>query len=119
MKVFTLQSILASSLLSLASANVASASIITANLYTPLGAVGNVITPISVNGNVPPGNAAILGFGYTLDFATDADQGVVNGTTPGKSATPVAGVTGSTPEYLTGDYGSPLTTSVDASGNYL
>lgn len=119
MKVSTLQGVLASAVLSLGFANVGSASIITADLYTPLTATGNVITPLAVNGAIPAGNSNIIGFGYTIDFATDADQGVVSGTTTSVHATPVAGVTGATPEYSTGDYGSSLTTSLSSSGNYL
>lgn len=119
MKVFTRQSILASALLSLGFANVASASIIASSMDTPLTALGNVITPIALNSGVPTGNAAIVGLSYTVDFATDADQGVVKGTTITKHATPVAGASGVSPEYLTGDYGSPLTTSIASSGEYL
>ncbi len=61
----------------------------------------------------------ITGSGYTVSFSTAANQGVVQGPAHALRAVPVAGVSGSTPEYLTGNYGSALTTNAAASGNYL
>jgi hypothetical protein len=48
-----------------------------------------------------------------------ANQGVVQGNLSAVHAVPVAGMTGGMAQYLTGDFGSLLTTSVAASGNYL
>jgi hypothetical protein len=59
------------------------------------------------------------GTGYSVSFAVDADQGVVRGALDGRYAVPVGGVTGGEPEYLTGGFGSALTTNVDDSGNYF
>jgi hypothetical protein len=44
---------------------------------------------------------------------------VVNGTVSGGHQVPVAAVNGGAPEYLTGDFGSPMTTNIAASANYF
>jgi hypothetical protein len=93
--------------------------ILSASLYTPL-AVPGTTTAIALQGIAAPSQAIIHGTGYSISFADmPSDQGVVQGTVSGLHATPVAGVSGGNPEYLTGDYGSALTTNVAASGNYL
>jgi hypothetical protein len=104
----------------IAIANPASASLIlSASLYSPFAMPGTT-TVVALQGITPPSTATIHGAGYTISFANmPADQGVVRGTVSGLHATPVAGVSGGNPEYLTGDYGSALTTNIAASGNYL
>ena len=95
--------------------------IVTASLFSPLAPAGSTLTPIAVTGITPPSQSTITGAGYTVTFTGEpANQGVVNGTTANVHAIPVAGVTSSgTAEYLTGDYGSSLTTTAALSGNYL
>jgi hypothetical protein len=90
-----------------------------ASLYTP--ALGSNPVVVDLTGIAPDSSADIFGSGYTIQFVPPfpSDQGVVRGAFPGQYAVPVAGVSSSQPEYLTGDYGSPLTTSVAESGNYL
>ena len=92
----------------------------TASLYSPLAGSGTV-TPITLTGILTPSQAPIVGTGYSVSFAgVDPNQGVVNGDLSGVHAVPVAGVTGGgDAEYLTGDWGSPLTSNIGASGNYL
>ena len=74
---------------------------------------------IDLVGIVTPSNATINAAGYAISFSVAAGQGVVNGPSSGNYAVPVGGATGGQPEYLTGNYGSSLTTNVGASGNYL
>jgi hypothetical protein len=66
-------------------------------------------------------SAEIFGVGYKIQFVSPfpPGQGVVQGASPSLFAVPVAGVSGGQPEYLTGNYGSPLTTTAAGSGNYL
>jgi hypothetical protein len=94
--------------------------ILTASLFTPQPIPGTT-TVIGVQGIVPPSQTAIIAPGYMVSFSggVTADQGVVHGTLPGGHATPVAGVSGDNPEYLTGDFDSALTTNIADSGNYL
>jgi hypothetical protein len=93
--------------------------ILSASLYTPLSVPG-ATTVVALQGIATPSQATVHGAGYTISFANmPADQGVVQGTDPGLHATPVAGVSSGQPEYLTGGYGSALTTNLAASGNYL
>jgi hypothetical protein len=57
---------------------------------------------------------------YIVTFAgVGATQGVVNADVAGSHAVPVAGMTGGSAEYLTGNFGSALTTDIAASGNYF
>ena len=94
--------------------------IITASLFSPLAPAGSTLTPIAVSGITPPSQSTIAGTGFTVTFTGEpANQGVVKGTTANVHAIPVAGVSGGAAEYLTGDYGSSLTTNPAASGNYL
>jgi hypothetical protein len=44
---------------------------------------------------------------------------VVNGTVAFQAAAPVAAASGGAPEYLTGDFGSAMTTDIAASANYF
>jgi hypothetical protein len=100
-------------------AGIAKASTISASLYTP--SLGSDAVVIDLIGITPDSSAEIFGFGYTIQFASPfpPGQGVVQGASSGQYAVPAAGVSGGQPEYLTGGYGSPLTTNIADSGNYL
>ena len=76
------------------------------------------VTPIVLAGISVPDAATIQGSGYSVTFNVGAGQGVVNGSN-GIHAIPVAGVSGTTPEYLTGDVGSALSSDPALAGNYL
>jgi len=107
-------------LLLAASAGTANASTIEASLYSPLWGDGPVA--IALAGITAPSQNPFSGAGYSVSFAVDSDQGVVRGAKDGRYAIPVAGVTGANPgqpEFLTGDFGSPLTASASSSGNYF
>ena len=119
MKMFS-KALLTVAAASFAAAGLANADSITASLYSPLAPVGTTPTAVSLTGISAPSQSTINGSGYTVSFATDSNQGVVQGNGAGLHAVPVAGVTGgTTPQYLTGDYGSAKTTDVAASGNYF
>ncbi|HLH02579.1 MAG TPA: PEP-CTERM sorting domain-containing protein [Bryobacteraceae bacterium] len=90
---------------------------LSASLYSPTAPTGT-LTPIVLSG-LPTGNSNIVGSGFTVDFNVASNQGVVQGASSGNYAIPVAGVSGGQPLYLTGDYGSALTSNPAASGNYL
>jgi hypothetical protein len=98
--------------------SIANADTITASLFTPLPPAGVSPTLLSLSRIPTPSQSTITTSAYSISFSTAADQGVVQGTNPGH-AEPVAGVSGATPEYLTGDFGSSLTTNIADSGNYL
>jgi hypothetical protein len=117
MKVTDFTSVLAAGVLTLGSAAMANASIISASLNNPGSLSGNVITPIAFSG--PVGNSPIFGLGFAIDFSTAPGQGVVKGASGGNYAIPIAGTTASAPLYLTGTYGSSLTSFNDDSGDYL
>lgn len=99
--------------------NVAKADSITASLFSPMAPSGGSPVVVDLDGITPPSDATIDGTGYTISFSVGADQGVVQNT-DGVHAVPVAGVTGgTTAEFLTGGFGSALTTNIADSGNYL
>ncbi len=100
-------------------AALASADSITASLYSPLAPSGTTPSVVSLTGITTPSQSMITGSDYTVSFATASNQGVVQGNVSGAHAVPVAGVMGTTPEYLTGNYGSSLTTDPASSGNYF
>jgi hypothetical protein len=105
-------------LLLAASAGLANASTITASLYLPDAGLGPVV--IDLTGITATSQAPFSGPGYSVSFAVDSDQGVVQGALGGRYAIPVAGViNGNQAEYLTGDYGSALTPTAADSGNYF
>lgn len=105
---------------SLAVAGLANADSITAVVTEPVTTPGSSPTVVSLGGITAPSQTTLTGAGYTVSFSTTSVNGVVQGLLPGQHAVPVAGVTpGGDPEYLTGDYGSPLTTDIDKSGNYF
>lgn len=98
----------------------ASADTITASLFSPQAPNGATPTDVNLTGITAPSSSTIVGTGYTVTFSVGSGQGVVEGTLNPGHAVPVAGVTGSnTAEYLTGGYGSTLTTNIASSGNYL
>src|ERR1035438_5134345 len=105
-------------LLLAASAGLANANTITASLFSPDAGLGPVI--INLTGITATSQASFSGPGYSVSFAVDSDQGVVQGALGGRYAIPVAGVvSGNQPEYLTGGYGSPMTDVAANSGNYF
>ena len=93
---------------------------IAASLFSPLAPPGSSPVTIDLAG-ITPSQSALTGAGYSVSFSgVGPIQGVVQGTLgPVGHGVPVAGVTGGSPEYLTGGFGSPLTTDIGASGNYL
>jgi hypothetical protein len=99
----------------------AKADSITANLFSASPPSGTIPTVIDLSGVTSPSQVPVTGLGYSISFAgVGGDQGVVQGTMGDVHAVPVAGVVGgTTPEFLTGGFGSSLTTNVANSGNYL
>ena len=93
------------------------------SISSPIPPTGAIVTPIAIAGVTgTPSTATITTPAYTVTITnptTPAGEGIVNGTTANVHAVPVAGVMGTTPEYLTGDFGSALTTNAAASGNYF
>jgi hypothetical protein len=91
---------------------------IAASLFSP--PLGTDPTLIDLSGITPPSQAPVTGTGYSIAFTgAGAGEGVVKGSIAAVRAVPVAGVTAGNPEYLTGGFGSALTTNIDSSGNYL
>ena len=93
--------------------------ITTASMFTPQAAGGSVPTAIDLSGIAAPSQTTVTRPGYTIQFNTAADQGVVRGALNGRYAIPVAGVSGDQPTFLTGNFGSAQTTNPGASGSYL
>lgn len=93
--------------------------ITSANLFTPQAAGGATTTAIDLSGISTPSQSTVTRPGYSIQFTTNADQGVVQGALAGRYAIPVAGVSGGQPTYLAGNFGSMQTTVASASGNYL
>jgi len=91
-----------------------------ANLFSPLLPSGTS-TIVAVQG-ATLGSAAYAGTGYSIAVnptAVNQGQGFVKGAIPSQlHATPVAGVQGATPTYLSGDFGSAQTTDANR-GTYL
>lgn len=97
----------------------ASAATITTDLYNAIAPSG-ATTIIDLTGITTPSQTGFSGPGYSVSFTgVGAAQGVVQGFASSVHAVPVAGAAGSTPRYLTGGFGSPLTTNIANSGNYL
>jgi hypothetical protein len=93
---------------------------ITASLFSPEAPSGTTPLVIDLAGVTPPSDSALVGTGYSISSSVGSGQGLVQGTNTGAHATPVAGVTDSdAPEYLTGCFGSALTTDLADSGNYF
>ena len=92
----------------------------TASLFSPIAPAGGTPVVVDLTGVTTPSQGSISGTGYTVSFSgVGPGQGVVQGSTAGFNAVPIGGVSGSTPEYLSGGYGSALTASVANSGNYF
>ena len=108
-------------LLLAASTGKANASTITASLFSPDAGFGPVV--IHLAGLALPSQPSFSGPGYSVSLGANllqSGQGVVHGAASGLYAIPVAGVTGGgDPQYLTADYGSPLTAVAADSGNYF
>ena len=117
MKKFALLAAVASAALAMPAQ---AALITTASLFTPQAPSGAITAVIDLTTVTAPSQGTINGTGYTISFNTPADQGVVQGASADRHAVPVAGVTDSgQAQYLTGNFGSSLTTDVGQSGNYL
>ena len=90
----------------------------TASLFSPLLPSGSSTTILAVQG-ATLGSATYAGVGYSIAVdgtAIDQGQGFVKGSIPSSQhATPVAGVNGTTPTYLSGDFGSTQTTNPNMS----
>jgi hypothetical protein len=101
--------------------NVAEADTLMASLFSPLPPSGMSPVSIDLSGITAPSQTPITGSGYSISFTGVAsNEGVVQNSTAGVAAVPVAGVTaGNAAEYLTGGFGSALTTDINSSGNYL
>jgi hypothetical protein len=105
-------------LLLAASAGIASATTISSAFLSPTLPAG--YTAINLGSIGVPFNTPISGPGYGVTFAVnDPLQGVVNGAGSLPHAVPVGGANGSQPLYLTGGFGSPLTSDIGQSGNYF
>ena len=90
---------------------------ISASLFSPFAPSGSMVTLVDLSAIATPFQGTVTGNGYSITFSgVGANQGVVQGTLPTVHATPVAGPT---PDFLTGGFGSSLTTNVAGSGNYL
>ena len=107
--------------LSALSGHAHAALITNANLFSPLLPSGSSTTVVAVQG-ATLGSAAYAGTGYSIavnPLAITQGQGFVQGAIPSQlHATPVAGVQGATPTYLSGDFGSAQTTNPNV-GKYL
>jgi hypothetical protein len=104
-----------------ASAPVAEADTLTAGLASPPPPATGSPTVIDLSGVTAPSQASLGGTGYSITFSStvDAEDGIVRGDLPGVHLTPVAGLDGGARDYLTGGYGSALTTNLAGSGNYF
>ena len=118
-KLFRTGAFVRTALLIAVSVCIAKGDTITASLYSPFGGPSPVV--IDLDAITPPSQSTLTGTGYSIDFSPgfSSNEGVVQGSASGAYAVPVAGVSAGQPEYLTGGYGSPLTTDISASGNYL
>jgi len=108
-------------LLLAASAGIANAATIQASLFEPDVGLGPVV--IALAGITPtPSQTGISAADYSISFLPgfSSAQGIVNGPASNLYAIPVAGINGAAqPEYLTGDFGSALTSDAGKSGNYF
>lgn len=99
----------------------ANADSIAVSPFEPIAPSGAKVEVIALQGVAAPSQSLLVTAGYSLTFESVADgQGVVRGALSGEYAVPVAGATShGAAQYLTGDYGSALTSEVSQSGNYL
>lgn len=115
----TVKTTLAVGILSMIGCVGAHATTIQANLFHPLSPIGVTPIVIDLNGISAPSQNIIAGDGYTVTFNVGTGQGVVHGAGVGH-AIPVAGVTDAgDAQYLSGNFGSGLTTDGKAAGNYF
>jgi hypothetical protein len=111
---------LGTALLVAASTGMANAATIEASLFSPEAGPGPVV--IALSGISPtPSQTGFSVADYSISFLPgfSSGQGIVNGPSDSHYAIPVAGVDGALPEYLTGDFGSALTSAAGSSGNYF
>ncbi len=96
-------------------------STITASLFSPISPTGSLSVVSDLTGVRTASEDTLTTSGYSITFTgVGATQGVVNGSLGGAHAVPVAGVSvGGSAEYLTGNFGSPLTADIGAAGNYF
>lgn len=93
---------------------------ISASLYSATLPVGNVLTPVEISSAALGSSGPYRGDGFTISFlGTGGSQGVVQGAQRSMYAIPVAGVIDGAAAYLTGDFGSSLTTNAADAGKYL
>lgn len=115
-----MKSIILAGVATMALATSAQATVVaSASLYTPQPQSGSLATPIDITGVAAPSQAGITTSAYTITLNTPGDQGIVAATLPQRHATPVAGVGGGNPLYLTGNFGSELTPELSEAGNYF
>jgi hypothetical protein len=109
-KKFRLAVLAGATLLISIGAGTAQARTITASLFSPLTPTGS--STVLVDG--------LTGTGYSVAFSPSfaADQGLVRGGSP-MHAIPVAGASGAMPKFLTGGFGSALTTDAAGAGQYF
>src|ERR1700744_3514899 len=87
MKVTDFNCVFAVTMLTLGSAAMANASILSASLNNPVSPLGNVITPVNFSG--PVGSSPIFGLGFEGDFSAAPKEGGVRGPAVGNDAGPV------------------------------
>ena len=99
----------------------AQADTITASLFSPLAPGGGSPIIIDLTGVTPVSQSTLSTPDYTVTFSADftPGQGIVQGAGGAGYAVPVAGETSGMAEYLTGGFGSTLTSSIPDSGNYF
>jgi hypothetical protein len=107
-------------LLIAAGSGIANADSISVSTFAPLSPTSATPLLINLTGITTPSQSSLVGTGYTVTFSGVAsNQGVVQGTVPFVHDTPVGATLGGVPEYLAGGFGSGLTTSSAASGDYF
>ena len=101
------------------SLGVAEGNTIGASLFSPLAPSGSTPVVVDLTGFTAPSQSTLNGAGFSINFlGVASDQGLVQGNN-GPHAVPVAGIAGGAPEFITGGFGSSLTTNISAAGNYL
>jgi hypothetical protein len=102
------------------SLGLAEANTVTASLFSPLAPTGSALIVVDLTGFTAGPHTTLSGAGYSINFdAVGSDQGLVQGTLGGSHAVPVGGFADGSAEYLTGGFGSALSTNIGAAGNYL
>ena len=77
--------------------------------------------PIVINTGQTTGNAPLSGTSAGVNYTVTYNNapGLVNGSSSGNYAIPVAGSSNGSPTYLTGGYGSAQTTNISNAGSYF